>query len=127
MGIAALMPLSATAQDAVGRARGVYFEAAPGVLVDATMLRRPSAPRWVDVEIEGPQAPGRTRQLALVPPRTEVAPGDLVSLRLGEPKSSELAQVLPAASTDRAIAVTPQGPKFAESASTGASSVPPQR
>ena len=79
--------------------------------------------RWLDVELEGDLPPSGKRQLVLLPRGMEAAPGDRVALRLGEPKSTQLAEVLPAVATNRALAVIRE-PKFAGGASTGASSVP---
>ena len=122
--IAALCYLSnAFAEEASGRVRGVYFEAAPGVLVDASMQRRPFATRWADVEIDGDRAAPK-RQLVQIPNDMHVTMGDQVTLRLGEPKSTQLAGVMPSVTLNRALAVTPAGPQFAENPSTGASQVP---
>jgi hypothetical protein len=118
---------NAGAQEATGRVRGIYFEAARGVLVDASMLRRPGAVRWLDVELDGDLAPERKRQLVLLPKGMDASLGDAVALRLGEPKSTQLAEVLPAVAMNRALAVNPQGPQFAEGASTGASQAGPRR
>src|SRR4051812_23487472 len=93
--IVALLYLpSAGAQEASGRVRGIYFEASRGVLVDASLLRRPGATRWLDVELDGDQPAERRRQLVLLRPGMDAALGDVVSLRLGEPKSTQLAEVL---------------------------------
>lgn len=119
---ALLFPAAAAAEEAMGRVRGIYYEAARGVLVDAKMNRRAAAPRWADVELEGEHAPERKRQLVQLPPEMNASVGDLVALRLGEPKSTQLAEVLPATAANRALAVTPQAPQFAGTASSGASS-----
>jgi hypothetical protein len=118
-----LFACSASAEEATGRVRGVYYEAARGVLVDAKMLRRPSAIRWVDVELTGDHPPERKRQLVQLPSEMNAAVGDVVAVQLGEPKSTQLAQILPAVAVNRAIKVDPQAPQFAGSASTGASTV----
>ncbi len=123
--IAALLYVpSAGAQEATGRVRGILFEAAPGVLVDASMMRGASAARWLDVELEGDVPLSRKRQLVLLPRGMEASLGDRVALRLGEPKSTQLAGVLPAVAANRALAVNPQGPKFADNASAEASAAP---
>ena len=122
--IACLLYLSpAGAEEATGRVRGIYYEASRGVLVDARMLRRPSAVRWADVELDGTHAPERKRQLVQMPAEMNAAIGDLVSVRLGEPKSTQLAGILPAIAMNRATTVNPDGPQFAGGASTGASKV----
>jgi hypothetical protein len=118
---------TAAAEEATGTVRGVYYEAARGVLVDARLARRPSAIRWVDVELDGDQPAERKRQLVQVPAGMDATVGDIVALNLGEPKSTQLAAVLPAAAVNRVFAVNPQAPQFAgerpAGASTGASKV----
>ena len=88
----------ANAQEATGRVRAIYYEAAHGVLVEAKLARRPTAIRWADVGV-----------------------GDLVAVRLAEPKSSPLAQILPQVAVSRALEINP--PQFAgrqePNASTG--------
>ena len=123
LAFAALLPSPGVAQDLNGRVHGVYFQAAPGVLVDASMLHAPSARRWADVQPEGPQPLARRRELVELPPGTRAAPGDTVVYRPGQAKSTELAEVLPAIAANRALSVSPEAPQFAESASTGASKV----
>jgi hypothetical protein len=114
---------SAAAQEATGRVRGIYYEASRGVLVDAQMLRRPGAARWLDVELDGDQPPQQKHQLVLLPRDMNASIGDAVALRLGEPKSTQLAEVLPAVTVSRARAIQPQARQFAGEASIGASSV----
>ncbi|MGE5641291.1 MAG: hypothetical protein ACM30H_14470 [Clostridia bacterium] len=117
--IAALLYVPAAgAQETTGRVRGILFEAAPGVLVDASMMRSASAARWLDVELDGDVPLSRKRQLVLLPRGMEASLGDRVALRLGEPKSTQLAGVLPAVASNRALAVNPQAPKFADNASS---------
>jgi hypothetical protein len=98
----ALFLLAATAfgGDTSGIVRGVYYEAARGVMVDAHMLRRPGAVRWVDVEL----ADGR-RAMAQLPARLEAKVGDEVTVQVGDPKTISIASVL---SADRVIAVRPE-------------------
>ena len=120
---AALAPANSSAEEAAGRVRGIYYEAARGVLVDAKMLRRQGAPRWADVELDGDHAPERRRQLVQIPEGMQAAVGDTVALRLGEPKSTQLAGTLPILLENRALAVRPQSPQFAGGPSTGASAV----
>jgi hypothetical protein len=99
LGGLALLLLAATAfaGDTDGVVRGVYYEAGRGVLVDASMLRRPSAARWVDVQL----ADGR-RVMAQLPNQIVAKVGDEVAVLLGDPKSISIASVL---STDRVIAI----------------------
>ena len=93
-----LLCLSARAEDALGRVRAIYFETAPGVLVDARMSHRASAVRWADVETRS----GRML-LVQLPAGMETGPGELVAIRLGDPKSSPLARVLPTVAVNRAV------------------------
>ncbi|HEX7251038.1 MAG TPA: hypothetical protein VF262_11705 [Burkholderiales bacterium] len=87
----------AHAEDTVGRVRAVYYEAARGVLVEARMSHAASAIRWADVEA------GSRRLLVQLPGGFPAAPGDLVAVRLADPKTSPLAQVLPAVAVNRAV------------------------
>ena len=75
-----------SADQAAGRVRGMYYEAARGVVVDASMLRKPSAARWADVELDGGQ-----RVLVQLPRGMDAGVGDLVSLHLGDGKWTQLA------------------------------------
>lgn len=124
LALAALASGQAAGQQVSGRVQGVYFQAAPGVLVDSSMLHAPSARRWADVEVQqsGPRPAGR--DLVEVPAGTTLGPGDTIAYRPGEPKSTELAETLPLIASGRELSVSPAGPQFAESASTGASKVP---
>jgi hypothetical protein len=72
--------------DATGRVRGIYYEAARGVLIDASMLRKASAARWADVELDAGQ-----RVLVQLPRGIDAGVGDLVSLHLGDGKWTQLA------------------------------------
>lgn len=121
--VATLLSSPGVAQELNGRVHGVYFQAAPGVLVDSSMLHARTARRWADVQPEGPQSFPRGRELVELPAGTQAAPGDTVVYRAGQAKSTELAEVLPAIAANRAISVSPEAPQFAESASTGASKV----
>jgi hypothetical protein len=80
---------AAHADDVTGFVRGIYYEASRGVLVDASMLRRSSATRWVDVELAD-----KTRHLVQMPAQMTAAIGDLVAVHLGESKTTALASVL---------------------------------
>jgi hypothetical protein len=80
---------AAHAEDVTGLVRGIYYEAARGVLVDASMMRRPSATRWVDVELAD-----KSRHLVQMPAQLNAGIGDLVAVHLGEPKATALASVL---------------------------------
>ena len=105
----------ANAQEATGRVRAIYYEAAHGVLVEAKLARRPTAIRWADVELQGRSV------LVRMPAAFNAGVGDLVAVRLAEPKSSQLAQILPQVAVSRALEINP--PQFAgrqePNASTG--------
>lgn len=79
--------LPARAEEATGRIRAVYYQAGGSVLVDPKMLRRPSAVRWVDVELENKQ-----RALVQLPAGMEAKVGDIVSVQVAAPKSIQLSQ-----------------------------------
>ena len=99
------------AEEATGRVLALYYEAARGVLVEARLAHKPTAIRWVDVELSG-----RT-VLVQVPAGMNAAVGDIVAVRLAEPKSSQLAQILPGVRVARAVGIN------AGSEPAGASSV----
>ena len=105
-------------EEAVGRVRAVYFQAAPGVMVDAGMLRRPGAIRWAEVEIDGP---AKRRTLVQLPKEMQASVGDILTVDLAGPKSMALALGEPI-SVSRATAVQPQsqiaGPGSASSGAT---------
>jgi len=91
---------AAHAEDVVGAVRGIYYEASRGVLVDASMMRRPSATRWVDVELAD-----KSRHLVQMPAKLNASIGDLVGVQLGEPKATAMASVL---TVSRVTEVRPQ-------------------
>ena len=104
----------ANAEEAIGRVRTIYYEAAKGVLVDAKLSRRGSVIRWADVEVQGRMV------LVQIPVEMNAGVGDVVAMRLAEPKSSQLAQILPQVAVSRVLEVNP--PHFAgqePNASTG--------
>ena len=76
------------ADEASGRVRAIYYEGARGVLVDPKMLRRPSAVRWVDVELDA-----QRRALVQLPSGMDAGIGDVVVVQLVSPKSTEIARV----------------------------------
>lgn len=90
------------AEEALGRIDGLYYQTAPGVLVAAKLQRLPRGERWADVDLGN----GR-RVLARIPADMNVAPGDRIAVRVGDPKSSPLAQVLPTTTVSRAIGPDP--------------------
>ena len=69
------------AEEASGRVRAIYYEGARGVLVEPKMLRRPSAVRWADVELDG-----KRRALVQLPASMEARIGDIVAVQLEAPK-----------------------------------------
>lgn len=93
--LAAMLP--ARAEETIGRVRAIYFEAARGVLVDERMAHARAAIRWADVETAS------RRLLVQLPSDMNPAPGDLVAVRLADPKTSQLAQILPALAVNRAV------------------------
>lgn len=101
--LAFLFANAASAEETTGRVRSIYYESSRGVLVDASMLRRPAAARWADVELVG----SGSRVLAQLAAGMDAAVGDLVSVRLGEAKSSQLAQALPSLTVSRAQKLEP--------------------
>ena len=110
-----LLALPVQAEEASGRVRGVYFEAARGVMVDASMLRRPGAVRWADVELDGPE---KRRAMVQLPRDMQTGVGDILTVDLAGPKSMALALGEPI-SVSRATAAKPQ-PQFAgDGASAG--------
>ena len=78
----AMLASPAIAEEVTARVRTIYYEAAGGVLVEPSMLRRPGAIRWVDVELAD-----RSRALVQLPLGLEPRLGDLVAVRLAAPKS----------------------------------------
>jgi len=91
---------AAHADDVTGLVRGIYYEASRGVLVDASMLRRASATRWVDVELAD-----KSRHMVQLPAKMNAGVGDLVAVQLGEPKTMAMASVL---TVSRVTEVRPQ-------------------
>jgi hypothetical protein len=91
---------AAHAEDATGFVRGIYYEASRGVLVDASMMRRPSATRWVDVELAD-----KSRHLVQMPAQMNASIGDTVGVQLGEPKTMAMASLL---TVSRVTEVRPQ-------------------
>lgn len=93
----ALLPALAGAAETVGRVVTLYYEAGRGVLVDAKFLHRPHAVRWADVDTS------TGRILVQLADGIDVAPGDRVLVRLADPLTSPLAQVLPALAVNRVL------------------------
>ena len=96
--VLAAAAFAARAEETVARVRAVYFEAARGVLVDPGMPHPPNAIRWADVETASSK-----RLLVRIPDGIPAAPGDVVAIRLAEPKASSLSEILPSIAENRAI------------------------
>jgi hypothetical protein len=92
-----LLALPVLAQEADGRVDAIYFEVAPGMFVTAGALRPAGARRWADVDVGG------RKVLARLPDQLQVGPGDRIAVRLGDRKSSALAQALPTTAVSRAL------------------------
>jgi hypothetical protein len=90
------------AEEATGRVRGMYYEAARGVVVDVGMLRKASAARWADVELEDGQ-----RVLVQLPRGIDAEVGDRVSLHLGDGKWTQLAAEVSVLRNSRITQVLP--------------------
>src|SRR4051812_21085875 len=100
-GVSALAGL-AGAEEAIRRGGGIYYEQAPGVLVDSRFHHRPSAIRWADVDIGGRSV------LAKLPEEVQARIGERVAVRLADPKSTPLAQILPTVASARALEAVPE-------------------
>ena len=85
---------AARAEEVSGRVEAVFYEAAPGVFASATG-REARGRRWVDVDLGG------RKVLARLPDDMRVAPGDRIAVRVGAPKSNQLAHVLPTTTVSR--------------------------
>ncbi len=105
LGCALLLALVATpasgTEEVSGRVDAVYYEAARGILVAAGVRGAPRGARWADVDLGG------RKVLVRVPDDMSVAAGDLIAVRLGEPKSGQLAYVLPTTTVSRALGPDP--------------------
>lgn len=77
-----LVWLPARADEVTGHVRAIYYQAAGGVLLAPNLLRRPSAPRWADVELDD-----RSHALVEIPPGLDARVGDVVAVQLATPKS----------------------------------------
>jgi hypothetical protein len=98
---------SAQAQEASGRVREVYFEAARGVLVDRSMLRRPDAPRWAEVELDVETPAKRRRVMAQLPGDLQAGAGSRVTVQLAETRITGLAGELPVLAKGRVTGLLP--------------------
>jgi hypothetical protein len=91
-----LLAAPAFAGEASGVVHAVYYEAARGVMVDASILVRPGAKRWADVELSDSR-----RIMVQVPTHLRPRAGDTVAVQLGD-KATAVASVL---SVDRVVAI----------------------
>jgi hypothetical protein len=91
----------AGAEEAFGRVDALYQQAAPGVLVAAKLRGQPDGVRWADVDVGG------RRVLVRVPDDMRVAAGDRIAVRLGAPRSNQLATILPTTTVSRALGPDP--------------------
>jgi hypothetical protein len=82
-----LVSLAAQADEVTARVRAVYYQAAGGVLLEPSLLRRPGGARWVDVELAD-----RSRALVQLPAGMEARIGDVVAVQLATPKSIATAE-----------------------------------
>jgi hypothetical protein len=82
-----LVSLSARADEVTARVRAIYYQAAGGVLVEPSLLRRPGAARWADIELAD-----RRRALVQLPAGMEARIGDVVAVQLATPKSIDTAE-----------------------------------
>ena len=102
----------AQGEEVLGRVRALYAQAANGVLLEASLAARNARVRWADVEVDG-----RTH-LVRVPRELLPRVGDRVSVRLGEPRSTHVARVLPTVAESRALSLEPAGAHVADSVGT---------
>lgn len=104
----------AEAEQLIGRVRALYVQAAPGVLMEAAGKGSAHAngesaqAHWADVEVDG------RMHLVRVPAELRMRVGDRVSVRLGEPRSTHIARVLPTVAESRALSIEPAGARVAE-------------
>ncbi len=84
-----LIVLRAQADEVTGKVRAIYYQAAGGVLMEASLLRRPGGVRWADVELDD-----RSRALVQLPSGMAAGVGDVVALQLATPKSIAAAEPL---------------------------------
>jgi hypothetical protein len=82
---------AACGEEAVGRVRAVYFEAARHVYVDTRAQRAPASARlWADVELGSVFEPEKKRALVQIPQELKASPGDVVAVDLQPEQLSRL-------------------------------------
>jgi hypothetical protein len=84
--VGGLTAFGASAEENLGRVRGIYVQAAPGVLVERSMARG-SGQQWADVELVNPAAGERPRVLVQVPRDLPANKGDMVAVQLAGPRT----------------------------------------
>ncbi|HYD56110.1 MAG TPA: hypothetical protein VEB41_04300 [Burkholderiales bacterium] len=97
----ATLPFPSGAEEVTGRVAAIYREASPGVLMEERLARPRGGARWADVDVDG------RRILARLPDEMPLSLGERIAVRVGAPKSSQLAYVLPMTTVSRAIAPDP--------------------
>jgi hypothetical protein len=103
----------AEAEQLIGRVRALYVQPAPGVLMEAGLTTGSGQLHWADVEVDG------RMHLVRVPAELRMRVGDRVSVRLGEPRSTHVARVLPTVAESRALSIEPAGARVADRLGTG--------
>ena len=83
------------AEEVTGHVAAIYREASPGVLMEERLAGSLAGARWADVDVNG------RRILARVPDGMALSRGERIAVRVGAPKSSQLAQVLPMTTVSR--------------------------
>jgi hypothetical protein len=108
------------AEESLGRVRGVYVEAARGVLVDQKFRSSAtSSILWADVELSA--APEGRRVLVQVPAELKPASGDLVAVQVEDSLPRMVAQQVPMLRVSRITEVRTRAFAGLGSASAGAS------
>jgi hypothetical protein len=114
IGIGLLLAMTpAQGEEVLGRVRALYAQAANGVLLEASLAPRNARVRWADVEVDG------RMHLVRVPAELLPRVGDWVGVRLGEPRSTHVARVLPTTAENRALRIESAGARVADSPRIG--------
>jgi hypothetical protein len=91
-GILCIGSSSVLAEEAVGRVRALYFEAARNVLLEHRVQRAPASARlWADVELTAVLDTEKRRVLVQIPPELRAVPGDVVAVNIEEAQVSRTA------------------------------------
>ena len=106
--VCAAFSARASDETELGKVRGLYSEAARGVLVAQSVAKENrSARRWADVDL-GPAAIGQRRVLVELPAELRTEPGDLVRVKMeiGRLRAPGVVQTdAPVAQVSRVLAV----------------------